>query len=68
MGLVTLTHTPSPMGFLSELLGRPSNEKPYILFPIGYPAADAKVPDLRRKTLGEIVQVNRETGAGSRET
>jgi iodotyrosine deiodinase len=54
MGLATLTHTPSPMGFLSSILGRPSNEKPYILFPIGYPAADATVPDLRRKSLNEL--------------
>jgi nitroreductase len=58
MGLATLTHTPSPMGFLSRLLGRPSNEKPYILFPIGYPAADATVPDLKRKSLEEVVQWN----------
>jgi len=58
MGLATLTHTPSPMGFLSRLLGRPANEKPYILFPIGYPAADATVPDLRRKSLQEVVRWN----------
>lgn len=54
MGLATLTHTPSPMGFLSKILGRPKNEKPYILFPVGYPAADAEVPNLRRKPLEEI--------------
>ncbi|MEZ4232074.1 MAG: nitroreductase family protein [Polyangiaceae bacterium] len=54
MGLSTLTHTPSPMGFLSKILGRPNNEKPYILFPVGYPAADAEVPDLRRKALDEV--------------
>ena len=54
MGLATLTHTPSPMGFLSKILGRPKNEKPYILFPVGYPAPDATVPDLRRKSLDEI--------------
>ncbi len=54
MGLSTLTHTPSPMGFLSEILGRPSNEKPFILFPIGYPAPDARVPDLRRKALPDV--------------
>lgn len=57
MGLVTLTHTPNPMGFLSEILGRPENEKPFILFPVGYPAADAVVPDLKRKELGEILTV-----------
>lgn len=54
MGLATLTHTPSPMAFLSRLLGRPANEKPFILFPVGYPAPDAEVPDLRRKSLEEI--------------
>lgn len=54
MGLATLTHTPSPMRFLNEILGRPKNEKPYILFPIGYPAPDAEVPDLRRKSLAEV--------------
>lgn len=58
MGLVTLTHTPSPMGFLSRLLDRPPNEKPYILFPVGYPAADATVPDLRKKGLDSILQWN----------
>ena len=55
MGLTTLTHTPSPMGFLSEILGRPKNERPFLLFPVGYPAQDAKVPDLRRKELEEIL-------------
>ncbi len=54
MGLATLTHTPSPMAFLSEILGRPENERPFILFPVGYPAADALVPDLRRKPLDEV--------------
>ena len=54
MGLATLTHTPSPMGFLSELLERPANEKPFLLMPVGYPAADARVPDLLRKPLDEI--------------
>jgi nitroreductase len=58
MGLATLTHTPSPMGFLTALLKRPQNEKPYILFPIGYPADHATVPDLVRKPLGELVQWN----------
>lgn len=54
MGLATLTHTPSPMKFLSQILGRPRNEKPVILFPIGFPADDVTVPDLRRKPLEEI--------------
>jgi nitroreductase len=58
MGLVTLTHTPCPMGFLSQLLNRPPNEKPYILFPVGYPADDAMVPDLKRKSFEDVVQVN----------
>ncbi len=55
MGLSTLTHTPSPMAFLSKILERPDNERPYILFPIGYPADEAKVPDLARKPLSQIV-------------
>jgi nitroreductase len=54
MGLATLTHTPSPMGFLSRLLGRPERERPFILFPIGYAAEGCEVPDLRRKSLDEI--------------
>jgi iodotyrosine deiodinase len=54
MGLATLTHTPSPMAFLSRILERPKNEKPFILFPVGYPAPDAEVPHLHRKGLDEI--------------
>jgi len=54
-GLVSLTHTPSPMNFLSDLLGRPANERPFLLIPVGYPAEDAQVPDLRRKTPGEAI-------------
>lgn len=54
MGLATLTHTPSPMAFLSRILQRPANEKPFILFPVGYPAPDCEVPDIRRKGLEEI--------------
>jgi len=53
-GLVTLTHTPSPMGFLGELLGRPREERPFLLLVTGYPAADARVPDLSRSPLAEI--------------
>ena len=53
-GLATLTHTPSPMRFLSEVLERPANEAPFILFPVGYPAEGARVPDLRRKPLAEV--------------
>ncbi len=54
MGLATLTHTPSPMGFLREILGRPANERPFVLLPVGYPALDAVVPDIERKPLGEV--------------
>ena len=53
-GLATLTHAPSPMGFLKEMLGRPENERPFLLIPVGYPARDAEVPDLTKKTLEEI--------------
>lgn len=53
-GLVTLTHTPSPMNFLSEILGRPSNERPYLLLVTGYPAPDATVPVLSKKSLEEV--------------
>jgi iodotyrosine deiodinase len=54
-GLATLTHTPSPMGFLRDLLERPNNERPYVLVPVGYPAEDCTVPDLERKPLDEIL-------------
>ncbi len=54
MGLCTLTHTPSPMKFLSEILGRPANEQAYILFPVGYASSDCVVPDITRKTLRDI--------------
>jgi iodotyrosine deiodinase len=53
-GLVALTHTPSPMGFLSDLLERPANEKPMLLIVTGFPAPDARVPRLDRKPLSEI--------------
>lgn len=53
-GLATLTHTPSPMGFLGEVLGRPRHERAYVLLPVGYPAAGARVPDIRKKPLDEI--------------
>ncbi|HUG64141.1 MAG TPA: nitroreductase family protein [Gaiellaceae bacterium] len=54
-GLATLTHTPSPMGFLREILDRPENERPFVLVPVGYPAAGCLVPDLQRKALDEIL-------------
>lgn len=57
MGLATLTHTPSPMKFLQEILSRPKNEVPFVLIPVGYPAEDAKVPDIKRKPLDEIMEV-----------
>jgi len=54
-GVATLTHTPSPMGFLREILGRPENERPYALIPVGYPAAGCTVPVLDRKPVDEIL-------------
>ncbi len=57
MGLATLTHTPSPMKFLQEILGRPKNEVPFVLIPVGYPAEDACVPDIARKPLNEIMEI-----------
>ncbi|MFT5253030.1 MAG: iodotyrosine deiodinase [Flavobacteriales bacterium] len=53
-GLVSLTHTPSPMNFISKILNRPENEKPFLLIPVGYPAAECWVPDLERKGIDEI--------------
>jgi nitroreductase len=54
-GLACLTHTPSPMGFLNEILDRPVNERPYLLLVTGYPAADVRVPDIKRKAFNEFV-------------
>jgi len=56
-GLATLTHTPNPMGFLADILGRPKNEKPFLLIPVGYPAADAQVPNIGRQSFEEIAQI-----------
>ncbi len=53
-GLVSLTHTPSPMRFLNDILGRPSNERPFLILVVGYPADDVKVPKITKKTLDEI--------------
>ena len=53
-GLATLTHTPSPMGFLASILGRPKNEKPFLLIPVGFPESDAVVPSISKKPLEEI--------------
>lgn len=55
-GLATLTHTPSPMGFLASVLGRPPYERPYLLIPVGYPSAEAEVPDIHKKPLGDILE------------
>ena len=55
-GLVALTHTPSPMNFLTRIMNRPENEKPFLLIPVGYPAEECWVPDLKRKDLNEVVQ------------
>ena len=60
LGLATLTHTPSPMGFLRELLGRPKEEKPFLLIPIGYPAPQCAVPDIPKKTRSAALQWNNE--------
>lgn len=54
-GLASLTHTPSPMKFLNEILDRPAHERPFLLLVVGYPAEDARVPDLTKKSLDEIV-------------
>jgi iodotyrosine deiodinase len=53
-GLATLTHAPSPIRFLSEILDRPEGERPFLVIPVGYPAADAEIPRLAKKTLAEI--------------
>jgi len=56
-GLATLTHTPSPMRFLRDVLGRPRHERPFLLIPVGYPASDARVPRIGKKTLDEVREV-----------
>ncbi len=57
-GLATLTHTPAPMSFLRKILGRPKNERPYLLLVAGYPSAGVEIPDIRRKALDEIAAVD----------
>ena len=57
-GLVSLTHTPSPMNFLREILQRPENEVPFLLIPVGYPEQGATVPDILRKPLEKIMECN----------
>ena len=54
-GLASLTHTPSPMNFLQKILNRPENERPFLLIPVGYPAEDATVPDIGRKSAAEVI-------------
>lgn len=54
-GLATLTHTPSPMSFLSEILNRPANERPFVLIPVGYPAPEAQVPVISKKALSQVM-------------
>ena len=54
-GLVSLTHTPSPLNFLAKVLDRPKNEKPFLLIPVGYPAKEAEVPDITRKTADDVI-------------
>jgi nitroreductase len=56
-GLVSLTHTPSPMGFLNEILGRPSNEKPFLILVVGYPADGVQVPDIEKKPLEDFTTI-----------
>ena len=56
-GLATLTHTPSPMGFLTSILGRPKNERPFVLIPVGLPPPDATVPELTKKSVAEVMEI-----------
>ena len=56
-GLASLTHTPSPMGFLTSILGRPKNERPFVLIPVGFPSADATVPAITKKSLADVMDV-----------
>jgi iodotyrosine deiodinase len=56
-GLAALTHAPSPMGFLNEILERPENERPFLVIPVGYPADDATVPELSKKSLAEVREI-----------
>ena len=56
-GLVALTHTPSPMNFITKALGRPENERPFLLIPVGFPAENAQVPNLKRKDSSEVIEL-----------
>jgi nitroreductase len=66
VGLASLTHTPSPMGFLTRILRRPENETPYLVIPVGYPAEGAVVPDIARKPLGDVLVRNRDPEGADR--
>ena len=65
MGLATLPHTPNPMAFLRRVLGRPENERPFVMFPIGHPFPGVKVPDLRRRPLNEVAVFFDSEGSGA---
>jgi len=67
-GLATLTHTPSPMGFLRQILNRPGNERPFLILVTGYPAVDAEVPDIERKPLDEVSSWYESDGPAPAET
>jgi nitroreductase len=56
-GLVALTHTPSPMNFITKALGRPENERPFLLIPVGFPAENAQIPSLKRKDSSEVIEL-----------
>lgn len=56
-GLVALTHTPSPMNFITKALGRPENERPFLLIPVGFPAENAQIPSLKRKDSSEVIKL-----------
>ena len=56
-GLATLTHTPSPMGFLASILNRPKNERPFVLIPVGLPSPDATVPEIGKKSIAEVMEI-----------
>ena len=56
-GLATLTHTPSPMGFLASILGRPKNERPFVLIPVGFPSEGATVPAITKKSIAEVMEI-----------
>jgi hypothetical protein len=56
-GLATLTHTPNPMGFLSSILDRPKNERPFVLIPVGLPSPDATVPAIGKRSIADVMEI-----------